>query len=455
MDIIDYAQKIAYDIQSAGGRMYYVGGYVRDKLLNIDSKDIDVEIFNISSQKLKDILSKYGNVNEFGASFGIYKVSNIDIDFALARKETKIGSKHTDFDVEIAPNISLYDAAKRRDFTINSIMQDIITGKIIDNFNGIKDLQDKVICYVDKDTFIQDSLRPLRACQFAARFNFKIDENTIDLCKHMDYTQLTKERVMIELEKALLKADKPSIFFYYANKMGLLSKFFSPINKLIGVEQNPIYHPEGDVYTHTMCVLNRAEKFKNSSNYPLALMFSAICHDLGKITTTKIINGKITSYGHENELYLTENFLKSLTNNKDLISSVKILVKNHMRPNSLVNDKTTDKAIRKLIVESDSKLVNIYDLLLLARADRLGRNVLNNKDYIEDKYIDNWWRAKLKEVNRSSEKIIPIVNGNDLITLGYFPNLQFTEMLKYAFDLQLDGKNKLEIIEKIKEKYKK
>lgn len=453
MDSLEYSKKIANNIQSIGGRMYYVGGYVRDKFLNVISKDIDVEVFNISAEKLKEILSNYGIVNEFGASFGIYKVSGIDIDFAIARKETKIGNKHTDFNVEVDPSISLYDAAKRRDFTANSIMQDVLTGQIIDNFNGVNDIKNKIIRYVDKDTFIQDSLRAFRACQFAARFNFKIDDDTIKLCKDMDYSLVTKERIMTELEKALLKSNKPSIFFDYANKMGLLSRFFSPLDKLIGIKQNPIYHPEGDAYTHTMCVLDNAAKLKDKSHYPLALMLSAICHDLGKITTTKVVDGKIISYGHENELYLTEKFLKNLTNNKDLINSVKILVKNHMRPNAIVNDITTDKAIRKIIVESDSKLVNISDLLLLSKADRLGRNILYEQDYANDKYIDNWWNEKLYKVNNNSYKIYPIITGKDLIDLGYLPNSKFKEILKYAFDMQIEGMQKNEIIEKIKEKY--
>lgn len=444
---IEAAKKIASDISKLNGKMYFVGGYVRDKLLGIQSKDIDVEVYNIEPDTLKKVLSKYGYVNEFGASFGIFKISGINIDFAMPRKERNLGSGHKDFKIDVDPYMSEYDASKRRDFAMNALMQDVLTDKIIDNFGGIDDINKKVISHIDDKTFVEDSLRALRACEFAARFNFRIADRTILLCKSIDYSNIPKERVFLELEKALLKSDRPSIFFESARKMNLLARFFNPMQKLIGLNQNPKYHPEGDVYTHTMMVLDQAAKLKSKSNYPIALMLSAICHDLGKITTTKVIDSKITSYGHENELYLTDMFLKNLTDNNDLIKSVKILVKNHMRPNSLVDSKTTDKAIRRLIVDCSSKLVNINDVLLLAKADRLG--IATPTDHIDDQKIDDWWKLKLEKVNASKPKIKPLVTGDDLIKLGFKPNKKFKEILNYAFSLQINGLNRSQIIQKV------
>lgn len=449
---IKLVEKIAKDIKEKNGRIFYVGGYVRDKILNIESKDIDTEIFGIYPDTLKQILSKYGIVDEFGLSFGIYKIKGYDIDFAMPRKEIKTGSLHTDFEINIDPNISYHMAAKRRDFTINSIMQDVLTNEIIDNFNGVQDIKNGIIRHIADSTFIEDSLRALRACQFAARFNFKIADDTIDICKNLDYSNIPKQRVYIELEKALLKSNKPSIFFYNLQKMNILGRFFLPLDQTVGIKQNPIYHPEGDVFTHTMLVLDNVSLYKEKSNYPIALMLAAICHDLGKITTTEFNNGKIISYGHESKLELIDKLLKNITDNKDLISSVKLLVKNHMRPNVLVSTNVSDKAIRKLIVDSHGKKVNIYDLILLAKADRMEKQV-GSIELKDDDFAEKWWYDKIEKVNRKEAKIEPIVNGIDLINLGLKQGKDIGNALKYGFDLQIEGLKKQEILEKIKEKF--
>lgn len=437
--------KIAVDIDEKGGRTFFVGGYVRDKLLKYKSKDIDVEVFGIDINKLKDILLKYGNVNEFGNKFGILKLSGTNIEFSMPRKEKSIGEKHQDFEIEIDPNLSLINASKRRDFTMNSLMEDVLTGEIIDYWNGKEDIENKVIRHIDDVTFIQDELRVLRACQFAARFNFEISKETINLCKKIDCSHLPKERIYAELEKVLLNSEKPSIFFQYIREIGLLSTLFKPLDKLIGLKQNPIYHPEGDVWNHTMMVLDEAAKIKEKSNYPICLMIACICHDLGKITTTRMKNGKLVSYDHENQLHLTDQFLKNITDNKDLIVSVKILVRNHMRPNIIAQNHSSNKAIRKLIVDTSGKLVNIKDTILLSKADRLGRSINN----MSEDDLENWWENKLSEINNKETKIVPFINGQDLINLGFIPNKNFGDILDYAFKLQIDGLNKEEIINKI------
>ena len=206
------AETIAKKVKECGGRAYYVGGYVRDKLLNIDNKDIDIEIHGITPKELEKILDEIGKRMEIGESFGIYSLKGCNVDIAMPRKEISKGIGHKDFDILIDPFIGTYKAAKRRDFTINSIYEDILSKEIIDHFDGISDLNNKIIRYVDKETFKEDPLRVLRACQFASRFNFMISKETIDICKDIDISKLSKERIEGELKKALLKSEKPSLF---------------------------------------------------------------------------------------------------------------------------------------------------------------------------------------------------------------------------------------------------
>jgi tRNA nucleotidyltransferase (CCA-adding enzyme) len=443
---IAIAKKIAQEIKEKNGRAFFVGGYVRDQIMKKENKDIDVEVFGLSEQELIDVISKYGVVDKIGSHFGIFKVHGLDIDFGMPRKEKNIGAKHKDLEVNVDSNMSTLEASKRRDFTMNALMQDVLTGEIVDHFNGIQDIQNKVIRHVDESTFIQDELRVLRACQFAARLNFKISEDTLNLCKKLDCINLTKERIYTEVEKALLKAEKPSIFFEYASQIGLLSKIFSPMDKLIGVEQSPIHHPEGNVWIHTMMAIDEAAKLREKSNYPIAFMLAAVCHDLGKITTTRHLQGKIVSYNHENELYLTKKFLKNITNNNDLTHEVMILVKNHMRPNILAKNNSSDKAVRKLIVETSSKIVNIQDAILLAKADRIGRG----SNDLESYDIDGWWKEKLTTVNENKTTIIRLVTGEDLLKMGYVQGIEIGKALKQAFELQIRGFSKEEILNKIK-----
>jgi len=218
------------------------------------------------------------------------------------------------------------------------------------------------------------------------------------------------------------------------------------MDKLIGVEQSPIHHPEGDVWTHTMMVIDEAAKLREKSNYPIALMLASVCHDLGKITTTRHLHGKIVSYNHEYELHLTKKFLKNITNNNDLTCAVMILVENHMRPNILAKNNSSDKAIRRLIVDTSSKIVNIQDVILLSKADRMGRNSsdLNVVD------IDVWWKDRIANVNESKTTISPLVTGKDLTEMGYIQGQEIGVVLKQAFELQINGFSREEILNKIK-----
>lgn len=185
MTDLEMAKEIAKKVDEKGGRTFFVGGYVRDKLLKRDNKDIDIEIHNITPNDLREILNTLGNVTEMGASFGILGLKGYDIDIAQPRTEKATGRGHKDFEVFVDPFIGFEKAAKRRDFTINALMEDVLTGEILDFFHGVDDLNNGIIRHVDDKTFIEDPLRVLRAAQFAARFNFTVAKETIELAKSM------------------------------------------------------------------------------------------------------------------------------------------------------------------------------------------------------------------------------------------------------------------------------
>lgn len=433
-------ESIALEVKALGGRVVYVGGFVRDEALDIDNKDIDVEVYGITPTQLKEVLSHYGIVDEIGASFGVLKIHGIDIDFAMPRTERKVGEGHRGFDVSVDPFMSFEEASRRRDFTINSIMKDVLTGEIIDCHNGIKDIEARIIRHIDDSTFIEDPLRVLRACQFASRFEFVIAPETITLCKSIDLSSLAKERVFEELKKALLKANKPSIAFEAMKDLDVLEKLFPELSALISCQQRPDYHPEGSVWVHTMMVIDELAKLRDKSKNPLGLMLSGVCHDLGKPNATKEgEDGILKAKGHELEgVPVTGDFISKLTTDKALRNFVVNMVQNHMRPNAIALH-GNKKTIRKLIVDTD-----IQEILLLSEADHKGRGISEEeKDYTT---IRSWFDKRIEEVSTSPGKIDPLVTGKDLIANGIKPGVEMGEMLRRAFDLQLEGLLKEDIL---------
>ena len=209
---MEMAKKIAEGADTLGGCAYFVGGYVRDLILGDVGKDIDIEVHGLTPDQLKGLLDSLGQRLDIGESFGIFGLRGYNLDIAMPRKESCRGRGHRDFDVFVDPHIGTLGAAKRRDFTINAMMQNVLTGEIIDHFGGREDLKNGIIRHVNTESFAEDPLRVLRGAQFAARFGFEIAEETKALCKHMDISTLPRERIMGETQKALLKADKPSIF---------------------------------------------------------------------------------------------------------------------------------------------------------------------------------------------------------------------------------------------------
>ncbi len=422
---MEIEKEIAKLVKENGGRTFYVGGYVRDKLLNIENKDVDIEVHGISEDTLYKILKSLGTPLAYGSSFGVYSLSGHNIDIALPRSEKLIGKKHTDFRIDVDPFIGYKNACKRRDITINALMMDVLTEEILDYYSGINDLNNKIIRYVDKDSFVEDPLRVLRVAQFAARLQFKVDEDTIDLCKNIDLSYLSRERIEEELRKALLKAKKPSIFFDILNKMNQLSYWFKEVEDLINIKQDPIYHPEGDAYIHTMQVLDRCAKYRDVVSDAYSFMLLGLTHDFGKTITSEEIDGRIHAYNHEIAgVPLVENFLKRISNRKDVIKYVKNMVTMHMEPNKKANNHSSIKSTNKMFYNCISPKDLIYfSICDSGKTDNL--NFLNERYKIYEEIINK-----------------PYVTGNDLIKVGIKPNEDFHKLLEYATKLRLANVDK-------------
>lgn len=426
---IALAKKIAEAVGEAGGTAYFVGGFVRDELMGRETKDVDVEIHGITPDVLALILSRFGTVTEFGKSFGICGIAGYDVDIALPRSERKTGAGHRDFNVSVDPFIGVRAAAKRRDFTVNALMKNVLTGEITDCFGGMQDIENSVIRHVDDVSFAEDPLRVLRAARFSAQLGFKVDESTINICKTVDITKLSRERVCEELKKALMASKMPSTFFRVLRSANALSYWFSELEALIGLEQNPAYHPEGDVFTHTMLVLDSAAKVKEKTQNAFGFMLAALVHDFGKAETTETVNGVIHAYGHEEAgVAISEKFLHRLTDEKELIRYVKNLVALHMKPHVAARNGASVKSTNNMFDES----VDPQALVQLALCDSEGtlRPEENERSL---PFLEERLKIYHETVSR------PAVGGEDLIKAGLEPGEAFSEALRYSHKLLLAG----------------
>lgn len=432
----DMAKRLARAVRAHGGRAYYVGGYVRDKLLNIENKDIDIEVHGIEAEELARILDSLGERLSIGESFGIFALKGYGIDIAMPRKERAIGLGHRDFETFADPFIGTYEAAKRRDLTIGALMMDVLTEEITDHFGGRSDLENGILRHVCTETFTEDPLRVLRLAQFAARFDFSPAEETLALCRRMKLSYLSRERVWEELRKALLKAKKPSVFFEVLRSVGGLDDWFPEVRDLIGVEQNPDYHAEGDVFTHTMMVLDEAAKYRDDTSEPFAFMLTALCHDFGKAVCTAEIDGKLCSRHHETVgLPLAERFLLRLTNEARIISYVTNLTEHHMRPNAIAAFGSSVKATNKMF----DSVSAAKDLFYFAKSDHFGRICAKGSPFHEDFLLE---RLRIYEDTMRE----PYVMGRDLLGAGLTPGPHFSQLLEHAHKLRLAGVKKEEAL---------
>ena len=436
--INNLVNKLAKKVSELGGNVYLVGGCVRDEYLKRDNKDIDIEVYGISPEQLKCICQTFGKVDEVGASFGILKIQEIDIDIAMPRTERKIGDKHTDFSVSVDPFMTTAEASQRRDFTINALLKHVLSGEVIDHYGGLNDLHNKIIRHINNDTFIEDPLRVFRAAGFSSRLDFEIANETMELCRKIDTSLVAKERVYEETNKVLLKADKPSIYFNSLREMNQLGNF-PDLERLIDIQQNPIWHPEGDVWNHTMEVIDKAALVRDRTFFPLGFMYAALFHDIGKADVTeKGIDGQIHSLNHDIiGAQQVPAALDRLTTNTKLKSYVQNLVENHMTPHfmtSKTSNKTTNRYLDRCIAPGDSIILSYLDT---SDADKEELALSES----------GWWDKRLEIYEKIKNE--PEVTGKDLIELGYAPGPMFKKILSTCHQIHLAGVDKDDIIKQL------
>lgn len=429
----DACQYIAAQAAALGGRAYYVGGCVRDSILGIQSKDTDVEIFGLSPEQIEKVLSKKFHFEAVGKSFGVWILKGLDIDVSMPRKERKNGLGHKSFEIIGDPNLSPKEACSRRDFTINAMLCDILSGEIIDPFDGQKDLAKKLIRHTS-DKFAEDPLRVLRAMQFAARFDFDVAEKTVELCSNIPMENLPKERVFQEFKKLILKGKKISKGLAFLRDCNWV-KYFPELSAMVGCPQDPIWHPEGDVYTHTMlCMDSFAQDRIGDEKEDTIVGLAVLCHDMGKpLCTKKDSTGRIRSLGHDIlGGPVAEKFLRRISDEKVLLDDVKVLVERHMAILDLWRSKAGDSAIRRLA----NKVGRIDRLVRIDKADREGRAVKE----VESSPQGEWILSRAEELKIKDSAPKPLLMGRHLIERKLTPSPKFAEILNAAYEAQLDGK---------------
>ena len=425
------AQSIATLIHQNGGHLLLVGGTVRDLFINQIPHEIDAEVRGLNTEQLIHCLQPTYQTDQVGKSFGVLKLKGLPVEIALPRTEIKTGTGHKGFSVEVDPHLPFEQAASRRDFTINAIGLDPLNGKIIDPYNGEQDLQSKTLRHVSP-AFSEDPLRVLRGMQLAARFSLEATPETINLCQQIGLEGLATERIYGEWKKLILQGTSISHGLQFLRKTNWL-KYFPEIQALVNCPQDPEWHPEGDVWIHTLHCLDAFAKKRIGDDWEdLVVGFAILCHDLGKpLTTHHSEDGRIRSPKHEARgEEPTRTFLSRLTNQNNLIDQVVPLVRRHLAPRTFYNDQASDSAIRRLA----RQVIRIDRLVRVADADIAGRPPR------QDEFPEGPWllkRAEELKVKDSAPK--SIVMGRHLIDYGLSPSPKFSDILENCFDAQLDG----------------
>jgi len=418
--------------EAAGGRAYLVGGCVRDSLLGIVPKDIDVEIYGLSLEAVEGILRKKFRIEMVGKSFGVWILKGYNIDVSIPRRERKAGEGHKAFEIECDPFMSEADACRRRDFTVNSMLCNYLTGEIVDPFGGREDLKKGLLRHTS-ERFSEDPLRVLRGMQFSARFCMRVAPETVRLCSEIGWENLAAERVYEEWKKLILKGVKISFGLEFLRDCGWI-KYFPELAATVGCEQDPQWHPEGDVFTHTAhCMDAFARERVGDEREDLIVGLAVLCHDFGKpICTRKGSDGKIHSYGHDTHgVAPTRSFLSRLTREKSLIEEVVPLVERHMAILDLWRSNAGDAAIRRLA----RKVIRIDRLVRVDSADRNGRPPVEAGPSPQGIWISE--KAEALRVRDSAPN--PILMGRHLRELGIPPSEKYRELLSAAYEAQLDG----------------
>ncbi|HEY4988644.1 MAG TPA: polynucleotide adenylyltransferase [Opitutaceae bacterium] len=428
------------------GRPRLVGGGIRDWLLHLPSNDFDVEVAGIDFEGLRRALSRFGATDVVGRSFGVIKVrgaNGSEFDFSLPRRESKTGAGHRGFAVEPDPTLSDADAAARRDFTVNAIALDPFTGTLVDPFNGRADLAARVLRHTGP-AFAEDPLRVLRAFQLAARFDFTLAPETAALCREISpaFAELPVERVWAEWDKWAVKSVRPSRGLEVLEQTGWI-RHFPEVAALRGVPQEPEWHPEGDVLTHTGHCLDALVALggwlSSAPERRRLLTLSVLAHDFGKAATTERAERRgalrWVSPGHEAAGGpLAESFLRRIGAPLGLDPPVKALVVHHLAHHHGHAGEFSDTQVRRLARKLAPATID--DLALVMEADSRGRPPLPSAEIIA---LIARLRERAAALDIEAQAPRPIVLGRHLIAMGRKPGPDFKPVLEAAFEAQLDG----------------
>jgi tRNA nucleotidyltransferase (CCA-adding enzyme) len=435
------------EVRAAGGRPYVVGGAMRDALLElpVEGQDYDVEVFSLGADELEAALARTGRVDAVGQSFRVFKLSGLEgvagaVDVSLPRRDSKVGPGHRGIAVEGDPHLSVEEAARRRDFTMNALLWDPGTGELLDPCGGQRDIERRLLRAVDARTFGEDPLRALRALQFAARFELEVDSATAELCAAMPLGELPAERVFGEIEKLLLQARRPSRGFALMKEWGMLPALVPELVPLEATPQDPGWHPEGDVWVHTLQVLDESAALVTDlgGDRPraLAVMLGSLCHDLGKPATTAVEDGRIRSRGHEEAGLPPTTAVLDRWNvhtrlGYDVRAQTLALVAHHLKPGQLYDDRdrVSDGAIRRLARKVEPDL-----LYRVAKADCLGRKPGSFEPVAMD-----WFRERVRQLDVAVRPPEPILRGRDVLGLGVRTGPEVGRIVRAVYERQLDG----------------
>ncbi len=421
-------------IGEASGVAYLVGGAVRDLVLGLEVYDMDIEVHGLSLDVLSDILSQEGPVSYVGKSFGVLKLHGTLTDWSLPRSDTSGRKPH----VIINPDLDIVEALRRRDLTMNAMAINLVSKEFVDPFHGLDDLRKKLLRSPDIHFFCEDPLRFYRVMQFIGRFDMYPDEILTEQCKRMNIEDVSVERIECEVEKLLLKSRRPSLGFRWLHAIGRLHEILPELAHTEDIAQDPKWHPEGNVFEHLMQALDAAAQIdKGTTALNLILRYAALCHDLGKVSTSQVIDGRIRSPGHaEAGVPYTHALLKRITRNVKLIATVKALVKAHMLPSQFVKQHSSLAAYRRLALRL-APLTNADMLISLALADRRGRNPQGHEPLTLTPPFVKTFIEQAQEARALHEPEKPILQGHDIMEL-VAPGPEMGKLLKYAFNLQIE-----------------
>ena len=429
------------------GRPLLVGGAVRDLLLGLPIKDVDIEVHGIALDSLQQILAHYGPVDLVGKSFGVLRIHGLNVDWSLPRTDSS--GRHPE--VTLNPTMSIEDAFRRRDLTINAMGIDLKSFELIDPWNGLADLKAGILRAPDPELFVEDPLRLFRVMQFIGRFAMKPTKELNQICATMDIKTISIERIEAEFDKLLLKSQRPSLGIRWIGDIKRLHEILPELAATLDVPQEKDWHPEGDVFEHTMQAIDAGALLSYSdSNEKLIALYALMCHDLGKATTTKQSKGRWRSHGHDIAgVPLAKKLLKRITARKDLIIAVAKLVKYHMAPVLFVKNNAKPPAYKRLA----SKLAPEVSIELLAKislADQRGRNPEPPLPLNSDVPEITTFLYIAKNYNVVHEPEAPLLLGRDLMAFME-PGPKMGILLKKAYKIQIEEgiTDKQELIERI------